>query len=100
MFSFETGVAGVDAYPCRYRHGRKKITLPLRAGGRVPPMGSWGSWGTPWPSGGPAKKEVALLTIRNGCCGVHPCRRPRGVVLPGGEGAAAPAAPLPIGAGG
>eukprot|EP00976_Prorocentrum_cordatum_P028481 578213-Prorocentrum_minimum.AAC.1 len=28
----------------------KKITLPLRAGGRVSPlMGSWGSWGTPRP---------------------------------------------------
>eukprot|EP00959_Pyramimonas_sp_CCMP1952_P252854 5282343-Pyramimonas_sp.AAC.1 len=25
----------------------KKITLPSRAGGRVSPMGSWGSWGTP-----------------------------------------------------
>ena len=27
----------------------KKITLPLRAGGRVAPMGSWGSRGTPRP---------------------------------------------------
>eukprot|EP00976_Prorocentrum_cordatum_P079211 1183451-Prorocentrum_minimum.AAC.2 len=27
----------------------EKITLPLRAGGRVAPMGSWGSRGTPRP---------------------------------------------------
>eukprot|EP00959_Pyramimonas_sp_CCMP1952_P158945 3324190-Pyramimonas_sp.AAC.1 len=27
----------------------KKIILPLRPGGRVSPMGSWGSWGTPRP---------------------------------------------------
>eukprot|EP00976_Prorocentrum_cordatum_P021090 429342-Prorocentrum_minimum.AAC.1 len=25
------------------------MTLPSRAGGRVSPMGSWGSWGTPRP---------------------------------------------------
>eukprot|EP00959_Pyramimonas_sp_CCMP1952_P104894 2192703-Pyramimonas_sp.AAC.1 len=28
---------------------KKKITLPLRAAGRVAPMGSWGSRGTPRP---------------------------------------------------
>eukprot|EP00959_Pyramimonas_sp_CCMP1952_P393135 8237374-Pyramimonas_sp.AAC.1 len=28
---------------------KKKITLPSQAGGRVAPMGSWGSRGTPRP---------------------------------------------------
>eukprot|EP00976_Prorocentrum_cordatum_P008188 163288-Prorocentrum_minimum.AAC.3 len=39
----------LDIYRCEPIKNRKKITLPLWAGGRVSPMGSWGSWGTPWP---------------------------------------------------
>eukprot|EP00976_Prorocentrum_cordatum_P042609 863933-Prorocentrum_minimum.AAC.1 len=38
---------------------QKKITLSLRTGGRVSPMGSWGSWGTPRPYHRPSTRAMA-----------------------------------------
>ena len=43
------GMKVIKLYEDESLTGEKKITLPLRAGGRVAPMGSWGSRGTPRP---------------------------------------------------